>query len=103
MKKEKKQVNLISGEDALEKIPSADYIEDIEDEVELTMKKERVFALLQKLPDSYRTVIMLYYIEEKKYTEMSESLGVALGTVKTQLFRAKSSLRKLYLEEYGCV
>lgn len=58
---------------------------------------ELVNRLLQKLPESERTVITLYYLADSSYQEISEFLGVSLNTVKSRLHRARERLQK---EEY---
>jgi len=50
---------------------------------------------LEQLPDKYRQVLTLFYLEEKSYQEVSDLLSVPLGTVKALLFRAKKQLLKL--------
>ena len=50
--------------------------------------------LLEQLPEKYRQVLTLFYLEEKSYDEVSALLGLPLGTVKTFLFRAKKQLLK---------
>lgn len=54
-----------------------------------------VHALLDRLPEKYRRVVMLFYLEQKSYEEVSAMLGLPLGTVKTFLFRAKKELLHL--------
>ena len=52
-------------------------------------------ALLAELPEKYRRVLTLFYLEQRKYEEVAEMLGLPMGTVKTFLFRAKRELLKL--------
>ena len=47
-----------------------------------------------KLPEKYRSVIVLKYIEELSLKEISEILEMPLGTVKTRIHRGRESLRK---------
>jgi RNA polymerase sigma-70 factor (ECF subfamily) len=54
-----------------------------------------VDTLLARLPDTYRQVITLFYLEQKSYDEVAAMLGIPLGTVKTFLYRAKKELLKL--------
>jgi RNA polymerase sigma-70 factor, ECF subfamily len=54
-----------------------------------------VETLLAALPEKYRQVITLFYLEQKAYEEVSTMLGIPLGTVKTLLFRAKKELLKI--------
>jgi len=54
-----------------------------------------VAALLAKLPEKYRQVITLFYLEQKAYEEVAVMLGIPLGTVKTLIFRAKKELLRI--------
>lgn len=51
-------------------------------------------AAIATLPERYRAVVVLYYLEEVTYPEIAEILRVPLGTVKTHLHRAKRMLRE---------
>jgi RNA polymerase sigma-70 factor (ECF subfamily) len=51
--------------------------------------------LLEQLPEKYRQVITLFYLQEKSYEEVSTCLGLPIGTVKTFLFRARKQLLKI--------
>jgi RNA polymerase sigma-70 factor (ECF subfamily) len=53
----------------------------------------RVWAALDALPFDQRTVIVLREIEGLSYEEIADSLGVAVGTVKSRLARARHELR----------
>lgn len=51
-------------------------------------------AAIAELPERYRVVVTLYYLQDVSYPEIAEVLDVPLGTVKTHLHRAKKLLRK---------
>jgi RNA polymerase sigma-70 factor, ECF subfamily len=51
-------------------------------------------VVLARLPEKYRRVIALFYLEQKSYEEVSVMLGIPMGTVKTFLFRARKELLK---------
>jgi RNA polymerase sigma-70 factor (ECF subfamily) len=51
-------------------------------------------ALLQLDADD-RAIVVLREIEERSYGEMGEALGLAEGTVKSRLFRARAKLKTL--------
>ncbi|KQR95379.1 RNA polymerase subunit sigma-70 [Chryseobacterium sp. Leaf180] len=55
--------------------------------------------LLDQLPDAYRMVFNLYVIEEYSHQEIAEFLNISLAVSKTQLFRAKEKLRKIYFQQ----
>jgi RNA polymerase sigma-70 factor (ECF subfamily) len=46
-----------------------------------------------ELPERYRGVVVLYYLQDLSYPEIAEILELPLGTVKTHLHRAKRLLR----------
>jgi RNA polymerase sigma-70 factor (ECF subfamily) len=54
-----------------------------------------VQALLTELPEHYRHVLVLFYLEQKSYGEVAAMLGLPMGTVKTHLHRAKKELMRL--------
>jgi RNA polymerase sigma factor (sigma-70 family) len=54
-----------------------------------------VRQMLSQLPEKYRQVITLFYLEQKSYEEVAALLGVPLGTVKTFLYRAKKELLEI--------
>jgi len=55
--------------------------------------------LVQQLPDSYRSVILLRHAQELSYQEIADILRVPVSTVKTRLFRAREALRLKLVEQ----
>lgn len=55
-------------------------------------KNEFIRSMVDKLPGRYKQLVRLRYFEEKSYQEISGELSIPLGTVKTQLFRARELL-----------
>lgn len=49
---------------------------------------------INKLPQAYRLLVILRHQEGMSYQEIAEAIGTPLGTVKTNLFRARTALRK---------
>jgi RNA polymerase sigma-70 factor (ECF subfamily) len=58
----------------------------------------RVWQALDRLPFEQRTAIVLREIDGLSYEEIAFSLGVAAGTVKSRLARAREALRALLME-----
>ncbi len=57
---------------------------------------------IDRLPENYRTVVVLREVEEMSVAETAESLGVTDAVVKTRLHRAHAMLRKdLYARARG--
>ena len=54
---------------------------------------DQLARALEHLPFDQRTAIVLREIDGLSYEEIAYSLGVAVGTVKSRLTRARKSLR----------
>ncbi len=48
-------------------------------------------AALQKLPENFRTVVVLREIEGFAYDEIAEILNIHIGTVKSRLLRGRAA------------
>jgi RNA polymerase sigma-70 factor, ECF subfamily len=57
--------------------------------------RDRLEKALARLPANYRLLIAGHYLQEVKYEDLAEALGMPIGTVKTHLHRAKKELRAL--------
>lgn len=51
---------------------------------------------LGQLSTEFRIVVLMYYYEQRSYTEIAEHLEIPLGTVMSRLSRAKSQLREAW-------
>ncbi len=60
---------------------------------------DRVWGALEALPFEQRTAIVLREIDGLSYDEIAFSLGIAVGTVKSRLTRARDALRTRLREE----
>jgi len=60
---------------------------------------QEVVGLLQKLPPAYRTVFNLHVIEGYSHEEIANMLHIAIGTSKSNLFKAKEQL-KIILNDF---
>lgn len=58
------------------------------------LSTQELLALVNNLPDGYRIVFNLYVMEGYNHKEIAETLGIAEGTSKSQLSKAKSMLKK---------
>jgi RNA polymerase sigma-70 factor (ECF subfamily) len=65
--------------------------------------KERLGPLMARMPQHYRTAISLFYLKDLSYQEISEIMGVPMGTVKSYLFRGKAWLRDRLLGRESAV
>jgi len=97
---------------ALEKYRSQVHLQRIDDVKEVAERAtdDRIFenltcqelvALIQTLTPQYRIVFNLYAIEGFSHKEISEELGISIGTSKSNLSRARTILQEKIKQEYG--
>lgn len=56
---------------------------------------DRLEKALRRLPASQRLLVAAHYLKGVRYEDLAEALRMPIGTVKTQLYRAKQQLRRL--------
>jgi RNA polymerase sigma-70 factor (ECF subfamily) len=56
--------------------------------------REHIQRAVGRLPAKLQVVVMLALVEERPYPEIAGALGIAVGTVKSRVFRAVRILRK---------
>ena len=57
--------------------------------------RDRLEKAIARLAPHYRLLVAAHYLQGIRYEDLAEALRLPLGTVKTQLFRAKQQLRRL--------
>jgi RNA polymerase sigma-70 factor (ECF subfamily) len=65
---------------------------------------EQVISALDKLPEHYRSVVLLADVHEFDYKEVAQILDIPIGTVMSRLNRARTQLKKSLAgvaREYG--
>lgn len=58
------------------------------------MSEEQIRAAIASLPEEYRIVSVLYFMEEISYQEIADITGCPLGTVRSRLHRGRKLLQK---------
>lgn len=56
---------------------------------------------IHRLPDDYRTVVVLRDLQDLSYHEIAEALGTSVGTIKSRLHRARLALRSILRSTEG--
>jgi RNA polymerase sigma-70 factor (ECF subfamily) len=79
-------------EDGQNDLPIASSNPTPEEEFITTQRVKIMREVVQMLKPRYRRLVELRYFEEMSYEEISEELGLPLGTVKAQLYRARDLL-----------
>jgi RNA polymerase sigma-70 factor (ECF subfamily) len=70
----------------------ADDIEVVFDDDDITI--EYLMLLIHELPNRYKLVFTLFVIDEYSHQEIAEMLGISIGTSKSNLSRAKMTLKQ---------
>jgi RNA polymerase sigma factor (sigma-70 family) len=83
----KKQVSLVY----LENLPD----HPVQDEKDIQYSIDGIIKGIELLPDGYRVILTLYLLEGYDHSEISQILGIAESTSKSQYMRAKEKLRKI--------
>ena len=88
----KKNVFSMLAEVEAEEIP-------IETEVLAALSAREIFDLIIQLPLGYRTVFNLHVMEGMDHKRIAGELGIAEGTSKSQLSKARALLQKMLLQK----
>jgi len=56
---------------------------------------------IDSIPEHYSVILNMYYMNELTHSEITEILGIPIGTVKNRIFRAKEKLKDIILEKYS--
>jgi len=75
--------------------PFADWREPLDVTLERSEVRDSVRTAIDRLPKSYRTVLLLRDIEELDTAETARMLETTPGAIKTRLHRARQALRTL--------
>ena len=74
---------------------------DLTSVVEKNINREMLENCFKELNQISRDVLILRFLEEREYTEISDILRLPLGTVAARINRAKKQLAEIYLKKYG--
>lgn len=75
---------------------------DVEEIVELTKdtNDSDIIDALMTLPERYRIVLVLYYVEEYSVKEIAGFLGKSTSAIKMRLQKGRRMLKETYRKEY---
>jgi RNA polymerase sigma-70 factor (ECF subfamily) len=80
-----------------EDLDKAEHVSD-GDLADKKLNYDDLLAMIQKLPNAYRTVFNLFAIEGYSHDEIGELLGISAGTSKSNLHKARQKLKVMVLE-----
>ena len=98
LEKYRSQVHLQRIDDVIEEADTA-----MDNEIFENLTCQELVVLIQTLTPQYRLVFNLYAIEGYSHQEISEELGISVGTSKSNLSRARGILQKKIKNIYGTV
>ena len=91
LRREKRQA---AAED-IDGITAADDGPSLQQQAERAETRREVRAALMQLPEEYRQVLLLRFMQELSYEEIGQALKLPAGTVKSRLNRAKAQLKDI--------
>ena len=98
IQRSKPKTTMQSVEDtSIVEIEESDYIHHTMNQREAEAEEHRsevVKKLLEKLPESERTVVTLYFLSEMTTKEIGNFLGVSVNTIKSRLRRGRERLQE---------
>ena len=83
----------LSGEPIADRSVVAD--DDVVAHAELCDLAAHAKALMERLPEQQRTVMMLKDVEDRTYEEVAERTGLTQGNLRVVLSRARKTIRRL--------
>lgn len=87
----------VTDEKALDNLLVDEDEPSIHERLEDEELQQMIAGEIERLPEKFRSVITLFYVQEMSYEEIVSVLGSPIGTVKTNLFRARALLRERIL------
>lgn len=107
---EKKKVSLYEDSN-LESDEGVSYEQTISEDLwgnhltpDVLLEQKDLRDLMQKeilsLPDVYRTILGLFHGDEMTYEEISTTMGIPEGTVKSYIFRARKMLKDRLIRKF---
>ena len=69
-----------------------------EESVINSQQRLQIEHCIARLPENYRTLIRMRFFDEYSYEEIAVKLSLPLGTVKTQIHRARERMCRLIVE-----
>ncbi len=94
--RKKKNAAVIADSEYVDIINEETDIDDSDDfEMIAECKNEEILKAVQQLSPAYKAVFNLYVVEGYSHKEIAEMLGIAVGSSKSNLAKAKMKLKKI--------
>lgn len=96
----KKRKNKVDVSEHIDVLESSSY-NNIQDQVSGMDMKKIIQDIVSKLPPNYQTVLSLHYFEEFSLVEINEITNMPIGTIKSNLSRARLMFKEIAGKLYG--
>ena len=104
-----RKIMLYTGIDHFRKNRKHSFTKELDDDVAVLsvpyedaldrISRDEVLRSIQKLTPGYRIIFNLFIIENFSHEEISQRLGISIGTSKSNLARGRKQLQKILLDE----
>lgn len=64
------------------------------------LTREKILAMLDLLPPSYRAVFNLFTVDGFSHEEIADTLGISVGASKSNLARARQHLKSIFADDF---
>ncbi|TSJ43574.1 sigma-70 family RNA polymerase sigma factor [Mucilaginibacter corticis] len=81
-----------------EDLEQAEHIHDASVATDNNLNYNDLLAMVQRLPQGYRTVFNLFAIDGYSHEEIADMLNINIGTSKSNLFKARQKLKQMILD-----
>jgi RNA polymerase sigma-70 factor (ECF subfamily) len=98
LKKQQKSAILMPDFDLDIFISHHTYVDPKIEEREYKQLKEMIDKGLDKLKPKYREIIILHYLEDMSYKDISDILRIPIGTVGVRVKRGREHLKEIYTD-----
>ena len=76
-------------------VESNNYVkDDVSERLEKDQLKAYTWQVVERIPQKYRELVLLRYVQEMRYDEIAEITNLPVGTVRSRIFKAKKIIRK---------
>jgi RNA polymerase sigma-70 factor (ECF subfamily) len=96
----RRRLQLVEDDSMLDEARSDREGEEPERPVMAAELSEATQRVLAKLPEKYRTILVLREFEDLSYTDLAQVLELNMGTVESRLFRARQRFKEALIRMY---
>lgn len=95
LRKQKKQFEVVELKTVI-----SDLTVSFDDTKLSSLSFKEIYEILHDLPDGYRSVFILYFIEGLSHAEIADVLNITENTSKSQLFKSKKKMKELIMARF---